>query len=385
MTKIVEYKNKDEETLYRFRLYAGVDEKTGKQRYIKRSGFHTKKQAQDELEKVKYEVKTGKYFKPNKRMRFEEVYKQWLEQYQNTVKKSTFCHTTYIIEKYLLPYIANVYVDKLTEYDCQQVINKAFKLCPSMINAFTSYIRSILDYARRLGLIKVNVASDIIKPKQKDKLEEKKKFYTRVELNKYLETAKSFGLKKYAFFKVLSFSGMRVGEVTALEWQDISFMSNTIRVNKTVARDTRGILFIQSPKTKASNRLINMDDETMEVLKELKNQSLNSSSHDLVFKNRKGGLICNATLRSWNKRISEKAELKRIKLHGFRHTHATLLLKSGVNIKDVQYRLGHSNIDTTLNIYAHVINDDNAKKIGKDFANYMKTDPEADPQKSKTM
>ena len=62
MTKIVEYQNKDEEVLYRFRLYAGVDEKTGRQRYIKRSGFHTKKQALDELEKIKYEVKTGQYF-----------------------------------------------------------------------------------------------------------------------------------------------------------------------------------------------------------------------------------------------------------------------------------------------------------------------------------
>ena len=131
MTKIVEYQNKEEETLYKFRLYAGVDERTGKQRYIKRAGFYTKKQAQDELEKLRYEVKTGKYFKPNKRMRFEEVYKQWLEQYQNTVKRSTLSHTVYLVEKYLLPSIANVYIDKLTTYDCQQVINNAFKAISS--------------------------------------------------------------------------------------------------------------------------------------------------------------------------------------------------------------------------------------------------------------
>ena len=380
MTKIVEYQNKEEETLYKFRLYAGVDERTGKQRYIKRAGFYTKKQAQDELEKLRYEVKTGKYFKPNKRMRFEEVYKQWLEQYQNTFKRSTLSHTVYLVEKYLLPSIANVYIDKLTTYDCQQVINNAFKATPSMINLLTSYLRNILDYARRLDLIKTNVALDVIKPKQKDKPEEKKNFYTRDELIRYLETAKSIGLKQYAIFRVLSFSGMRIGELTALEWQDVSFMSNTIRINKTIARDNKGRAFVQSPKTKACNRLINMDGETMEILKELKERSLNSSNHDRVFSSSKGGILYQSTLYRFNRKIAEAAGLTRIKLHGFRHTHATLLLQSGVNIKDVQYRLGHSKIDTTLNIYAHVVNDDNAKKIGKNFANYMSTDPKADPQ-----
>lgn len=381
MTKIVEYQNKDKEILYRFRLYAGVDEKTGRQRYIKRSGFHTKKQALDELEKIKYEVKTGQYFKPNKRMRFEEVCEQWLEQYRNTVKKSTFSHTKYTVEKYLLPYLGKIYIDKLTLFDCQQTINKVFKTCPSVINLLVGYLKNIIDYARRMDLIKTNVAVDVIKPKQADKREDKKLFYTRDELNKFLETAKSVDIRKYAIFRVLAFSGMRVGELTALEWQDVSFMSNTIRVNKTVARDAKGNMFIQSPKTKSSNRLISMDAETMNILREYKAHSLSTSNHDLVFKDKKGNLLCNSTIGCFNRSIAKKAGLPRIKLHSFRHTHATLLLKSGENIKDVQYRLGHSKIDTTLNIYAHVINDDNAKKIGTNFANYMNTDPKTDPKK----
>ena len=98
MTKIIKYQTKENDTRYKFRLYGGIDEKTGKQCYIKRMGFISEREAQDTLDKLKYEIKNGLYFNPVARMRFKEVYQEWLIQYQNTVKVSTFVYTKINIE-----------------------------------------------------------------------------------------------------------------------------------------------------------------------------------------------------------------------------------------------------------------------------------------------
>ena len=123
MTKIIKYLNKDHETRYKFRHYVGIDDKTGKQRYIKRSNFITKKQAQDELDKIVYELKTNQYYKQDKRMRFEDVCIDWLEQYKATVKITTFNLTKNNIDRYILPVLASYYMDKITLGDCQRLIN----------------------------------------------------------------------------------------------------------------------------------------------------------------------------------------------------------------------------------------------------------------------
>ena len=99
-----------------------------------------------------------------------------------------------------------------------------------------------------------------------------------------------------------------------------------------------------------------------------------------MFTNGQNEYLHNRSVSEWNLKIAKLAGIKSIKLHGFRHTHATLLLKAGVPIKEVPYRLGHSKIDTTLNIYAHVVNDDKLKRVGQDFANYLNPDPKSGPQ-----
>ena len=232
-------------------------------------------------------------------------------------------------------------------------------------------------------MIDGNVARDIIKPRRADHQQNKKIFYTREELNTFLRGAKKQGLRKHVLFRMLAYSGMRIGELLALTWNDISFITNTISVNKTLAHDVKGRQFIQTPKTKASKRLLNMDNETMSVLKEYQRECNKYHDCKLVFSNIKNNFLGTEIVRLWNLNIAKKAGLEPIKLHGFRHTHATLLLKSGVPLKGVQYRLGHSKIDTTLNIYAHFINDEQAKKVGDDFVS--NTDPKTDPQIKSTL
>ena len=381
MTKIIRYTNKDNETLYKFRYYAGLDELTGKQRYIRRQGFTSEKAAKNELLKIEYLVSTNQYFKDVKSGKFSDVLDEWLELHKTRVKASTWQGIKWRVKNYVRPYFKDMYVDKITLRHCQDFTNKVFKTSPKAYVYSISIVKNTLDYALRLGMIESNPMLYVIKPKPMQQVQDSSKhdnYYNRDELKKFLAAAKDKGLKKYALFRLLAYSGMRVGECFALTWHDLDFKNNTVNINKTVARTKNGIK-IQTPKTKASNRVVSLDNETIQVLKawqleqrkQLLKLGINSmNKQQLIFSNGKNSFIIVPTVRLAIKQIAKKAGLYPITTHGFRHTHATLLFASGMDIKQVQARLGHSNVQTTLNIYTHAMKD-KQDKIGDEFARYI--------------
>lgn len=380
MTKIIKYTNKDNETLYKFRFYAGLDEITGKQRYIRRQGFKSEKDAKTELLKIEYLVSTNQYFKDVKSGKFGDVLDEWLALHKETVKPSTWQFIELRANKHVRPYFKNMYVDKITLRQCQDFVNKTFKKAPVAYVYSLSIVKNTLDYALRLGMIESNPMLYVIKPKKQASISDKHdNFYNKDELKKFLDTAKNdFDLKKYTLFRLLAFSGMRIGECLALTWHDLNYKNNTIAINKTLARTNNGIK-IQTPKTKSSNRVISLDTETIQILKswqleqrkQLLKLGINAmNKHQLIFSNSKNSFIIVPTVRLAIKQIAKKAGIYPITTHGFRHTHATLLFASGMDIKQVQARLGHSNVQTTLNIYTHAIQD-KQDKIGDEFAKYI--------------
>ncbi|WP_270518377.1 tyrosine-type recombinase/integrase [Ligilactobacillus salivarius] len=379
MTKIIRYTNKDNETLYKFRFYAGIDEITGKQRYIRRQGFTSLKAAKDELLKIEYLVSTNQYFKSVKSGKFGDVLDEWLALHKETVKASTWQFIELRANSHVRPYFKDMYVDKITLRHCQDFVNKTFKKAPVAYVYSLSIVKNTLDYALRLGMIESNPMLYVIKPKKQASISDNHgNFYTKDELKKFLDVAKNTDLKKYTLFRLLAFSGIRIGECLALTWHDLNYKNNTIAINKTLARTNNGIK-IQTPKTKASNRVVSLDNETIQVLKmwqlEQRKQLLKiginaMDSKQLIFSNTKNKFIIIPTVRLAIKQIAKKAGLYPITSHGFRHTHATLLFASGMDIKQVQARLGHSNVQTTLNIYTHAIQD-KQDKIGDEFARYI--------------
>ena len=302
MTKIIKYTNKDNETLYKFRYYAGLDETTGKQRYIRRQGFTSEKDAKTELLKIEYLVSTNQYFKSVKSGKFVDVLDEWLSLHKETVKPSTLVRENSYITNHIKPYFKNMYVDKITLRQCQNFTNKAFAAAPAAYTQIIGIVKSILDYALRLDMIKSNPILYVIKPKRQATISDKhNNYYNKQELKKFLDVAKDTSLKKYALFRL-------------------------------------GI------------------------------NSMNK--HQLIFSNGNNEYIYSGTVRKSIKILAKKAGIHSITTHGFRHTHATLLFASGMDIKQVQARLGHSNVQTTLNIYTHAIQD-KQDKIGDEFAKYI--------------
>lgn len=372
MAKIVEYSN-SKGKLYRFRVYAGIDETTGKKKYIKRSGFKTKAQAKKELVKLEYELANGDYFQPVEMKTFRDVYNLWIDQHSLTVKESTLNTIQAYFRVHILPTVGSYKVNGLTLAVCQRAVNQWYKARPAGFKNIIAYASLVVEYAIKLDLVQVNNFKRATKPKQKKKRDDRN-FLEPSELKTFLELAEKKSLKQYAMFRLLAYSGMRIGEQLALTWDDVNFSDNTISVNKTMSKDVNDKKIIQDPKTKASKRVLDMDLETMQILRRWKVQQasyllargINAMSKDqLVFSNLQNNLMSTPTIREWASKIVQAGNLPKITLHGFRHTHATLLLSAGASIKEVQNRLGHSNVTTTLNVYTHLTRQDQKETIQK--------------------
>ena len=214
-----------------------------------------------------------------------------------------------------------------------------------------------------MELIDNNPFKRVIVPRLKQQTT-KDNYYTKQELSHFLECCKKeCDLKYYAAFRLLAYSGMRKGELRALTWNDVDFNKNTISINKTATIDETGKTVIQLPKTHNSTRVISMDSQTMAILREwqikqrkdlLKLGYNAMNGRQIVFNGKSNKPLSHVTLNDKFKHIQVKNGLKAISIHGLRHTHCSLLLAAGVPVNDVKDRLGHANIQTTLNIYAHV-------------------------------
>lgn len=285
---------------------------------------------------------------------YRDVYAQWMVVYRSSVRESTLNKTLGIFKRQILPYFGNFPIDEIDVLHCQNVVNKwasNFK----QIKMYLSYAKIVFNYAIKRKLIKDNPFDFVILPRSEVSEQDKPaNFYDKTELVEFFKALNS-GTNDRAkvFFRVLAFTGMRKGEALALTWNDIDFGVKTINISKTVALGLQRHLITQTPKTVNGFRTIDIDEITAKILKSLHTES--KGNKQLIFPNKNNVYTNPSQPRTWLYQVYKKhPELKRISVHGFRHTHASLLFESGATMKEVQERLGHGSIQTTMNIYTHV-------------------------------
>lgn len=170
------------------------------------------------------------------------------------------------------------------------------------------------------------------------------------ELTAFLEETKRSGC--YEFYYLELTTGMRLGEICALEWDDLNLEDKTVTVNKAVQK-IKGEIKINTPKTKSSIRTIKLCDECIRLLSELKENQIPKSKY--IFPSTVTGEIrdTSAVTRRLH-RIQDRAGVPRIRFHDLRHSFATLSLEQGMDIKTVSHMLGHTDAGFTMNTYMHV-------------------------------
>ncbi len=182
---------------------------------------------------------------------------------------------------------------------------------------------------------------------------------TLKEVHNLLELAKDSWM--YYIIYVAVNTGMRRGGILGLRWQDININNKFISVRQTIAKANNEIIF-KEPKTKSSKRTIRIDNEDIEKFNEVKEKQKEYASifgpdyneHNLVFCYKDGSPPFPDTVTKRFTSLAKKANLDNYRFHNLRHTHASLMLESGAQMKVIQERLGHSNITTTMDTYAHL-------------------------------
>lgn len=376
--EIVEYKTKSGNKRYKFSLYVGKDSSTGRTIMARKKGFRSLKEAREGYLKLQLAIDNGEY-KPINERRFKvsEIINMWLKVYQPTVKESTFATTKRIVKDHVVKALGNIYIDKLSVIQCQKAVNQWFRDAPGTYRKYIFYCSDAIDYAIKLEIISKNPMKNIVRPKVKNVHKEFTNFYTKDELNKFLQCAERYNQKAFTLFRLLAYTGLRRGEALALKWSDIDFKENVVSIKRTLTKGLNNKVIVQTPKTSSSYRKIAIDDSTANILKQWqqeqrKQQVVININNDRVVFNRgyENIPLSDGCLVNWNNAICQKANLRKITIHGFRHTNASLLFEAGVSMKDVQTRLGHKSIKTTMDIYTHVSKQHQNKAVQK-LSNYM--------------
>ena len=372
---------KDGSTVYRANIYLGVDVNTGKsvrtsitaktQKALKLKASKAINDFQDNgcTRLAKVSCKT-----------FEELIQLWWNNHKLSLKNNTVVTNENLINSYIVPALGIYSVNKITTSLIQNQMNtwanNANSSKPSTTGATKSYsvllniITRTFQYGISIGVVSFNPARDVILPRIKRQDNKKIKYFNNEQLKKWYVFLDSlpntdFDVLLVTLCKLLLSTGMRVSEALALNWTDIDFDNQVVSITKTL--DGKSNLE-KTPKTKSSVRKIDIDTATILMLKQYRNRQRqifsksNIKVNGIIFTNGLKPYLHRSTLLVSLKKYFVRSELPDIGFHGFRHTHASLLLNAGVEYKELQHRLGHAQLSMTMDTYSH-LSKKNAKAV----------------------
>ena len=305
----------------------------------------TKKHAQLDEVDIKHHVNSGTYIEETEKtlddcakIYFEVTAIQKMSESSIALEKSHY-------KNHIQPVFGHRKVTSIKSYEIQKLwTDKLETHSTSTINRMHTIMNKIYKQFMKWEEIKHNPLENVDKPRIRyDKTE----VWTKEEVRKFLAHAKDY--QSYIVFYLAIHTGMRLGEVLALHWSDIDFEKNVIYVTESLNRKTkkRGPL-----KTESSKRLIALTESQMNILREHK--ALQSPKSEVVCSSSIGSYFNPSNIRRAMSSICKQAEIKKIRFHDLRHTHATLLSEIASTPKIIQERLGHADSRITLERYTHV-------------------------------
>lgn len=334
----------------------GYDE-NGKKRRVKKQGFRTKKEAEVFVTETLTKKNHGYIAPANTNILFKDFITQWFNNYKSlSIGINTKTNYLSRINTHIIPKLGHYKLTDITNNIIQNfyndLINKE-KLNPSSAKKVLETLNNCFKYAQKNKLIyTVPTEIETIKINKKEI-----EFWTEEELKFFLEEIKDTYL--YTPILIASMTGVRVGELCGIRWCDIDLENGYININNQVIQDKNSKKLILSSilKTSTSKRSISIPKLLITHLEGIKAQ-INPNKLDYVILNRKNE-ICNPRNISmeFTKKVSKYPDVNQISIHSLRHTHATLLILNGENIKVISDRLGHKDISVTLNTYTHVMED----------------------------
>ena len=304
-------------------------------------------------------------------MLYQEWLSNWLENYvQPSAKQRTYARYKEIVEQHIITQLGEMDLAEITPYVLQCYVTELLKcgnlrtgkgLSANSVNSIITVIQNTLKTAYSLGMVSEYVGDKIKRPRSSEKKVECFSMSEQKKIEQYI-----LNERNTRFFGVLLclYTGLRIGELLALEWSDIDMSKGELRVNKTChyGKDENGAFgrIIDIPKTQSSIRTIPIPRQLMPQLREVKKKS-----HSTHIVSNGSNLI---SIRSYQRSFS--ALLKKLNIphrgfHSLRHTFATRALECGMDVKTLSEILGHKNPTVTLNRYAHSLMEHKKEMMNK--------------------
>lgn len=383
---IKKYQKKNGAIAYMFKAYLDIDSVTGKKKYTTKHGFKSPREAKKAYNRLMVQVEENDVVTDSQRL-FSELADEWFEQYKSTVRESTYVAQKLVYKKNILPLFGNLKISKISIPYCQKQVNHWYSYYKKYSNLI-GLTSSVFKYALSLRLIRNNPMDAVIRPKRKKRIDEERysaPYYEKEEVLEFIEIAKNSPDPIYPIFRILAFTGLQKGELQALRWKDIDFENQTLSVKQTLATCDKWEIKFQVSKTENSLRTISVDSETLQVIKrwQLRQKEFflkmgikpTKNNEQLLFTSEENKPLYLDYINHNLKIIIKEHHLKRITPHGFRHTHCSLLFESDTSLKEVQVRLGHTDIKTTMDIYTYVTKRQTEETANR-FANFMSSTEE---------
>lgn len=302
-------------------------------------------------------------------MKYAEWLDIWLENYiKPSVKVRTYERYALIIDKHISTDVGKCEISELSALVLQNFITKLLQsgncktgngLSANSVNAIISVLQSSLQTAHLIGVANEYTANKIKRPK----LIERPVECFSLKEQKQIEQA-VLNSKKNKLFGILLclYSGLRIGELIALQWSDIDFTKGILTVSKS-CHDGKNGLIIDEPKTATSRRTIPLPKQLMPLVKMLKKRSYS----DFVVSSHGKPVSVRSYQRSFEL-LLKKLDIPHRGFHSLRHTFATRAIECGMDVKTLSEILGHKNPTVTLNRYAHSLMEhkqDMMNRLGK--------------------
>ena len=285
-----------------------------------------------------------------KRKDFEVVTEEWLKYKKNTVKKSTYYNYSYSVAKYLYPSFAGKNITKIKNYN-NFIEELSDTLSPKTVRDIVTKLKEIINFYEEEHNTKLNIKKMSL-PKMNKKEIQILSNKEKQKLEKYC--IQQNDLKSLGILICLN-TGLRVGEVCALRWENVDFETRRIHVEKTIERiyskeGNKTIVIIDTPKSMTSIRTIPINSKLYNILKQMRGKCKKT---DFVLTGLSDHYVEPRNYQYNFKEILKKSKIKRYKFHTLRHTFATNCIEAGMDIKSLSEILGHADVSITLNIYVH--------------------------------
>ena len=386
--QIKQITKKDGSIVYRANVYLGVDKVTGKDVKTSITG-RTKKEVKQKTKEaeIAFLQNGSTRFQASNITTYKELASLWWESYKHTVKPNTQLNVRRLLDNHILPLFGSYKLNKLTTPLIQNIVNKlADKTNKGEEGAFLYYDslhalnKRILQYGVVMQAIPFNPAREVILPRNTQKAKrERIKHFDNEDLKRFLQYLDTLDVSRYRYYyeitlyKFLLATGCRINEALALSWSDIDLDNAIVHITKTLNYKQE----TNSPKSKSSLRDIDIDQATVSMLKQYKRRQVQEAwqlgrSETVVFSDFIHEYPNNRTLQTRLRTHFKRAKVTNIGFHGFRHTHASLLLNSGIPYKELQHRLGHSTLSMTMDVYSH-LSKENAKKAVSFYETALKS------------